>query len=752
MRVPVPGRSLGALRVRAAYLAACAVFAGLFVVAGAGPAWAVAPSAPAQPSVSALNASIAVTFGAPFDGGSAITGYTASCTSSDGGAPGTTGGAASPITVSGLTNGKTYTCTVFATNGDGDGAASVPSAAAVPNTVPDAPAQPSVSALNASASVTFSAPFDGGSAITGYTASCTSSDGGAPGTTGGASSPITVSGLTNGKTYTCTVTASNVNGAGTASPASAATVPSTVPDAPAQPSVTAGNGSVAVVFVAPVDGGSAITGYTASCTSSDGGAPGTTGGAASPITVSGLTNGKTYTCTVSASNINGSGPDSLASLSVIPATVPGRPAQPTVGAGNGRIVVTFVAPSSGGSAITSFTAQCVSSNGGTARTVVGVSSPILVTGLTNGRTYTCSVFASNTNGAGLASPVSLAVVPKTVPSRSAITKVAGTNARIYVSFLAPFSGGTPITSYHARCVSADGGAPATSSGSRSPVVVSRVTNGYTYRCVLTATNALGTSVGSSWSQTVVPAGRGFRLFSGDGGVFVFGDSAYYGSAVGAAHSLVIAMTATRDNHGYWLITQAGDVFAFGDARSYGSLTGLRLNQPVVGATATPTGHGYWLVASDGGIFAFGDARFYGSTGNIRLNQPIVAMTSTATGRGYWFVAADGGLFAFGDARFVGSASGRTFQRVVGMTSSATGRGYWITNAVGQTFAFGDAPVLQSGPLARLRLPIMGIVSSPTRRGYWLAGADGGIFNFGDAPLFKWPGPLQLSRIIRGISR
>ena len=74
------------------------------------------------------------------------------------------------------------------------------------------------------------------------------------------------------------------------------------PAAPAQPTVTHGDGMISVAFVAPADNGSAIQFYTASCTSSNGGAAGSTNNTASPIIVSLLDNGKTYTCTVSATN------------------------------------------------------------------------------------------------------------------------------------------------------------------------------------------------------------------------------------------------------------------------------------------------------------------------------------------------------------------------------------------------------------------------------------------------------------------
>ena len=91
------------------------------------------------------------------------------------------------------------------------------------------------------------------------------------------------------------------------------------------------------------------------------------------------------------------------------------------------------------------------------------------------------------------------------------------------------------------------------------------------------------------------------------------------------------MAATPTGHGYWLVASDGGIFTFGDAAFYGSTGAHPLNKPIVGMAATPTGHGYWLVASDGGIFTFGDARFYGSTGAHPLNKPIVGMAATPIG-------------------------------------------------------------------------------------------------------------------------
>jgi len=87
---------------------------------------------------------------------------------------------------------------------------------------PGAPTIGTATAGDASASVTFTAPTNnGGSAITSYTV--TSSPGSLTGT--GASSPVTVSGLTNGTAYTFTVTATNATGTGPASAASNSVTP-----------------------------------------------------------------------------------------------------------------------------------------------------------------------------------------------------------------------------------------------------------------------------------------------------------------------------------------------------------------------------------------------------------------------------------------------------------------------------------------------------------------------------------------------
>jgi hypothetical protein len=214
--------------------------------------------------------------------------------------------------------------------------AGVPSVASIVNvgtsttaTAPAAPTGVTAAAGNGSATVSWTAPANGGSPISSYTVTPYIGSTAQTAVTVTGSPPVTtttVPGLTNGTAYTFTVSASNAVGTGPASAASNAVTPSapTVPAAPTGVTAAAGNGSATVSWTAPANGGSAITSYAVTpFVGTTAQSPVTVAGTppATTTTVLGLTNGTTYTFTVSAANAVGAGPASGASNAVTPANI-----------------------------------------------------------------------------------------------------------------------------------------------------------------------------------------------------------------------------------------------------------------------------------------------------------------------------------------------------------------------------------------------------------------------------------------------
>ena len=171
------------------------------------------------------------------------------------------------------------------------------------------------------ASVPFTGPADfGDAAITSYTA--TSNPGGI--TASNASSPISVSGLSQSTTYTFTVTATNSYGTSNASSASNQITTATTPGAPTSVTVSdpGTDGYALVSWTAPAsNGGSAITDYTVQYSSNSGSSWTTFSDGTSTstsATVTGLTLDTAYIFRVAAVNAVGTGSYSTASSSFTP--------------------------------------------------------------------------------------------------------------------------------------------------------------------------------------------------------------------------------------------------------------------------------------------------------------------------------------------------------------------------------------------------------------------------------------------------
>ena len=437
---------------------------------------AVAPGAPVIGTATAGNAQASVSFSAPVTtGGSSITGYTV--TANPGGA--TASGAASPLVVSGLSNGQAYTFTVTASNVAGTGPASAASNAVTPAapqviTFANPGAQNFGTTPTLTASADSNLPVSFSSATTGV---CTITSGGS------------LSFITAGN---CTINADQAGNAAwlAASQVSRSfTVNPVVPGAPTIGTATGGDTQASVGFSAPANtGGSSITSYTV--TANPGGA--TASGAASPLLVSGLSNGQAYTFTVTASNVAGTGPASAASNAVTPAA-PQVITFANPGAQNFGTTPTLTASADSNLPVSFSSATpavCTITSGG----LLGFAS-----------TGSCTIHADQPGNASylpaprISRTFSVNGVVPGAPTIGTAT-VAGASA-VSVGFSAPlFDGGAAITGY--TVISSPGGLTATGAG--SPITVTGLTPGTSYTFVVTATNANGTGAASAPSNAVTP--------------------------------------------------------------------------------------------------------------------------------------------------------------------------------------------------------------------------------------------------------
>ncbi|MCM3702122.1 S-layer homology domain-containing protein [Paenibacillus macerans] len=278
------------------------------------------PDAPTNVTAIPGDGEATINFTAPADsGGSPITEYTV--IASPGGK--TVTGSGSPLTITGLENGVEYTFTVIATNRAGDSAASAPSGSVTP--APPAPGaplllQPAAGDRQVSLSWRGVEGADGYKVFQSETPDVIDRE---VASVTGAVYDYTVTGLTNGTTYYFTIKATSFGQESAASLPVSAT-PISVPGAPTDVKAVAGNGQAVISFTPPAEqGGSPITGYEVTAM------PGniTVTGTASPLTITGLTNGTNYTFTVKAINGVGNSGSSASSNAV-------TPTQPSSGGGS----------------------------------------------------------------------------------------------------------------------------------------------------------------------------------------------------------------------------------------------------------------------------------------------------------------------------------------------------------------------------------------------------------------------------------
>lgn len=191
------------------------------------------------------------------------------------------------------------------------------------------------------------------------------------------------------------------------------------PSAPTGITITTGSAQISVRFTAGSAGTSPITSYKYSVDGGTNWATRQTGTTASPLVITGLTNGNTYLVSIRAVSVVGDGVASTSVSTTIPvaSTAPTAPAIGLASANAGRTAtVRWTLGANGGSAITSHVVTAYLNGSGTAARSVTVNGATAVTatvtGLTNGGSYTFKVLARNAIGSSALSASSNAVIAR----------------------------------------------------------------------------------------------------------------------------------------------------------------------------------------------------------------------------------------------------------------------------------------------------------------------------------------------------
>jgi hypothetical protein len=286
------------------------------------------------------------------------------------------------------------------------------------------------------------------------------------------------------------------------------------PGAPTITGVTPGDGSAVVSFTAGADNGTTINRYQYRVNKE--GWVKSTNGTASPITITGLTNGVPVDIKIRAF-ASVESPPNVASLpsntvSVTPAGLPLPPTALSASGGDQLAVVDFTAAGTANGAEISNYQVSVNGAGYVALSPAQTSSPVTVAGLTNGQTSTISLKTVTSVGVSDASDaVSVVLSPPSsgggspepeaaVPGAPVIgTITTSGDGSATIAFTAGSSNGAAISNYQYRLNDGDWVARAPAS-SASPLTLEGLEIGSAYEVSLRAVNTKGAGASSGAGQ------------------------------------------------------------------------------------------------------------------------------------------------------------------------------------------------------------------------------------------------------------
>ncbi|MGA0862925.1 MAG: S8 family serine peptidase [Ilumatobacteraceae bacterium] len=346
-------------------------------------------------------------------------------------------------------------------------------------TRPCAPVISGGSVGNRSVLVAWTAPTDnGGSTLTGYAVSTSPSSAGC--TTTGATS-CTVPNLAAGQTYSFSVAA--INAEGTSRPSVSYTgMPTGSPDAPVLSAATAGLTSIVASWSAALGDSNTYT-VTAS---PNGGSCASTG---TSCTISGLSQGTTYSLTAVTTNSAGTSAASAA-LSATTAAVPAMPTVSSSVAGLNSVTLNW-------SAATGASSYRVKNSSGTTVCETADTSCV-VTGLVGGVAQMFTVEGVNSYGSTSSEQVS--VVPDSQVNAISGVKVKAANKSLVVSWSADSANDVVYTAMAL-------GTSAKCTATTTSCTLTKLVNGRAYKVVVVGANASSNSP----SAVSVAAYAGFTV-------------------------------------------------------------------------------------------------------------------------------------------------------------------------------------------------------------------------------------------------
>jgi hypothetical protein len=370
--------------------------------------------------------------------------------------------------------------------------------------------------------------------------------------------------------------------------------------------------------------------------------------------------------------------------------VPGVPTFVTADGGSGSAVISWTAPNANGSAtITSYT---VTASPGGETCVATEGTGCTVTGLTNGSSYTFSVFATNSDGNSAASAPSNSVVPLAVPGApTGLSATVASPTSATLTWSAPTTtGGSPIVDYTAT--SFLGGVTAAqtcSTTSATTCTITGLTTGDAYTFSVTARNVSGTSASSNvypagqdvWTESSIPTG-GYEFTTGAYGngtyvLFAYESSTAYYSTNGTTWSTTTVPGSTpiyssvAFGNGAFIALQSGGTTEL----SY-STNGISWVQAPL-----PTAAAWSSVSFVGGEFIAQSA----STAVAALStNGLIWRTVSLPAAGSVIGVNGSGVMVgqFGDSVFYSSNNGLTWSAVTALESGP----YYMSYANGEFFA------------------------------------------------------------------